>query len=199
MNEKRDVAKFDDMDLLARALATGDSGTAIEWQEKSGQQSFVGSDTLPTKIDDEGRAALEAAGVKFLGVVENDPMFQYVELPTGWKKNGTSHSMHSELLDEKGRKRAGIFYKAAFYDRSAHMYATRRFNRTSYHDGVVPENAVQAVVLDCDKVIECTVAMYWDESEREKRFELRDQVEAMAEAWLNEHYPDWRNAGAYWD
>lgn len=44
-----------------------------------------------------------------------------VELPDGWKKVGTNHDMHSDLVDETGKVRASIFYKAAFYDRRADM------------------------------------------------------------------------------
>ena len=84
--------KEDGMDLLIRGLETGDSSRAIMGQESDGQRSFVQSTTLPTDMRD-AKVILEAAGVKFLGVVKDDPMFQYVELPNGWKKVATSHSM----------------------------------------------------------------------------------------------------------
>ena len=117
----RKPRKEDGLDLLMRALGHGDSSRAIMDQEADGQQSFVGSDTLPTEIQGNGKAILEAAGVKFLGVVEGDDLFQYVQLPAGWKKEGTGHSMWSSLVDDKGQERASIFYKAAFYDRRAFM------------------------------------------------------------------------------
>lgn len=122
MSDKK-VRKEDGLDLLMRALGTNDGGRAIMDQESAGQQSFVSNDTLPTDL--RGKEILEAAGVKFLGVVEDDDMFQYVELPDGWKKVPTDHSMWSNLVDEQGRVRASIFYKAAFYDRSAHASATK--------------------------------------------------------------------------
>ena len=43
-------------------------------------------------------------------------------LPPGWSRQGSDHAMWAHLLDEHGRQRVGIFYKAAFYDRSAHMH-----------------------------------------------------------------------------
>jgi len=122
MSDKK-VRKEDGLDLFMRALGTNDGGRAIMDQESAGQQSFVSSDTLPTDL--RGKEILEAAGVKFLGVVEDDDMFQYVELPDGWKKVPTDHSMWSNLVDEQGRVRASIFYKGAFYDRSAHASATK--------------------------------------------------------------------------
>lgn len=110
--------------MLAEAMITGRSEGLIEKQEAQGQRSFVASDTLPTKIFGDGRAELEAAGVEFIGPVEGDRMFQYVKLPAGWKKEPTDHSMWSKLVDDQGRERGAIFYKAAFYDRSAHMSVT---------------------------------------------------------------------------
>ena len=65
---------------------------------------------------------MEAWGIVFLGPVPNDALFQYVTLPEGWHKQPTEHSMWSHLLDDKDRKRASIFYKAAFYDRSAQLH-----------------------------------------------------------------------------
>jgi hypothetical protein len=95
---------------------------AIQTQEKHGQQNLVNSSQLPKNIwPVNGKAVLEAAGVKFLGVDQDDPLFQSVELPQGWKKVGTNHDMWSDLVDEIGKVRAAIFYKAAFYDRKAHM------------------------------------------------------------------------------
>lgn len=74
----------------------------------------------------EARETLETAGVKFGEVVEGDSLFQYVELPVGWKKQGTDHDMWSSLHDENGKEVATIFYKAAFYDRRAHLGLSRK-------------------------------------------------------------------------
>lgn len=48
-------------------------------------------------------------------------MFCPATLPPGWTRKGSEHALWSHLLDEHGRRRAAIFYKAAFYDRSARM------------------------------------------------------------------------------
>jgi hypothetical protein len=95
------------------------SDRVIYDQESAGQQQFVNSDTLPVEIDAESKKKLEAAGVKFGKAVEGDELFLYVDLPNGWKKVPTDHSMWSHLVDDKGTVRAEIFYKAAFYDRRA--------------------------------------------------------------------------------
>lgn len=89
------------LEVLAEAMVTGDTSQAIRNQEARGQGSFVGSNTLPTDMSPKAQKVLKRAGVKFLGVVPNDPFFQNVKLPKGWKKEKTSHSMHSDLVDEK--------------------------------------------------------------------------------------------------
>lgn len=99
--------------------------TFIYNQEAAGQEELVKSDTLPSNIDSESKKILEEAGVKFGNPVDGDPIFTYAELPAGWKKIPTDHSMWSNLVDETGKVRAQIFYKAAFYDRSAHISASR--------------------------------------------------------------------------
>ncbi len=104
------------------ALLNGDDENAmvaatpggIEAQEARGQQQFVNTSTLPIEVRN---GTYEAHGITVGEPV--DDLFVSVTLPDGWKKVPTSHSMWSDLIDEQGRVRASIFYKAAFYDRSA--------------------------------------------------------------------------------
>jgi hypothetical protein len=64
-------------------------------------------------------AVAEALGIELLAHHEDDPLFRRVRLPEGWGFRYTDHSMWTDLVDDNGKKRAGIFYKAAFYDRRA--------------------------------------------------------------------------------
>ena len=186
---------------LAEGIILGPS-KSIYHQEAQGQQSFVNSETLPTDMgrygDYDVKAILEAAGVKFLGEVEGDPMFQYVELPEGWKKMPTDHSMWSKLLDDKGRERASIFYKAAFYDRSAHLGLSRRFGFRRDHDRRDKEGVAITHVTDGDNVIHATKPIKLPKDKR-KQYEVAQKADKAAIAWLNKQYPEWRNPGAYWD
>jgi len=153
----RNTANDDPLLHLAGAMGaqqrTGKASDMILEQESQGQQELVNSEVLPTKIQtDDGQKILEEAGVKFLGVVEGDEVFQRVELPEGWEKKATEHSMWSDLVDKKGRVRASIFYKAAFYDRSSHMSLSRRFStRKDYDrqekDGVAVSKALFLYIL----------------------------------------------------
>lgn len=174
----------------------------IEAQEKRGQQALVKMDALPKDAPWE---QLEQLGIK--RGAEIDDLFVSCTLPDGWRKVATDHSMHSNLIDDKGRKRGGIFYKAAFYDRSANMHLTRRY---SY--GVEPVGGWNVadtsschwhcVVTDDDKVL-------WSSEQIEPRpqdnyqvlkwYERRDALNELGKAWIAEHYPDYANPLAYWD
>jgi hypothetical protein len=106
------------------ALARGDIDNfvvastpgGIEAQEKAGQTALVQSSDMPLDLS-PNREAYEALGFTFGEKI--DDLFQKATLPAGWTRKATSHDMHSEILDEQGRKRISIFYKAAFYDRRA--------------------------------------------------------------------------------
>lgn len=97
----------------------GGNPGAIERQEAQGQQELAASSQLPR--EGLGEAHTKEFGIKVLGTSQ-DPLFEDVRLPEGWKIQPTSHSMWSDLLDASGVKRAAIFYKAAFYDRNATIY-----------------------------------------------------------------------------
>lgn len=172
----------------------------IERQEAAGQVTFVGDSTLPKEMGFGcSRVLLEQMGILFGEDV--DELFVNVKLPAGWKKRATEHSMHSELLDDKGRVRAGIFYKAAFYDRKAHISLIRRYNIDTYTACDKDGNNVEykdathfmTVVRDSGNSIHTVCCRAQDD------YKLCDEHEKLARAWLNEHFPDWENPLAYWD
>lgn len=88
----------------------------ITGMESAGQQQLVNSDYLPTDAPWE---RLEELGFQRGEVIENDPLFTTCTLPKGWQRKATDHAMWSKIIDERGIERVEIFYKAAFYDRSA--------------------------------------------------------------------------------
>lgn len=165
----------------------------IEQDEANGaRQMSEQTQQLPAEGSDDPTWA--KMGVHFGQPVAGDPIFRSVTLPPGWKIARTEHNMWTELLDEKGRKRASIFYKAAFYDRSAFIRAERRFNVASTYPDSGPR--VMRVVdghHETGKVIH-----------ESQPFEERDYAQAeiarkeMA-AWLLEKYPDAQNPAAYWE
>lgn len=111
------------MDPMFHLIDAMSGRGSIERSEARGQQDLVSSTQLPTECSAEDKAKLEAAGVVFGEPNKDDPMFCDATLPAGWRKVATDHSMWSDLVDGNGVKRGAIFYKAAFYDRNATLYA----------------------------------------------------------------------------
>jgi hypothetical protein len=97
----------------------------IEDMEAAGQRELVNSNVLPVVILHSSKEDFLALGFTFGELVEGDELFCYATLPEGWSRQGTSHNMWSIIVDETGKERVAIFYKAAFYDRRAHMELTR--------------------------------------------------------------------------
>lgn len=190
------------IDAMSESMAGRSSSNAILNQEARGQRKLVNADVLPRECP---RAALESLG--FVFGKEVDSLFVEVNMPSGWRKEATDHSMWSNLVDPQGRKRGSIFYKAAFYDRTAHMHLSARY---SYHNEPVlgwdnSENSqYHAVVKDCGQPIWHTEQIEAKPS-GDNREELmawyarKDKLDNQAAAYLDENYPDWRNPLAYWD
>ncbi len=184
---------------LVEAMSAGSASGGILAQEARGQRELVESEVLPTEMRPEDRAALEASGVKFGDIVPGDHLFQYVELPEGWRKVATDHSMWSDLVDNKGRKRAGIFYKAAFYDRNARLSCNRRFSVSINYD-MLDEGKAVAQVFDQGEIVHTTKSIKLKNSDDYKeRQEAQEVVVQEAKDWLGEYYPNWQDASAYWD
>lgn len=231
-----DTSKLNPIINLAVAMADGLETLCTE-QMAHGQSDLANCDVLPTRtLGRNDKELLEKAGVKFLGPVEGDSLFQKVELPLGWKKRRTNHHLWTDLLDPNGRIRAAIFYSAVFYDRDAHFCATCRYSTdTEYHrpePGVemVPEYqagypepneyfdvmgmvhysrpkppkmvervlepiAAIGLVKDGDIIIHRTIRV---DAESEHPYRVGGIVRDLAEIWLNENYPNWKDPGAYW-
>lgn len=174
---------------------------AIENQEAQGQKQFINSDVLPVKIGPysqyDEKEILESFGFKFLGIVEGDEIFQNVGIPYGWKKEAMGHSMWSNLVDDKGRIRAGIFYKAAFYDRSAHMFLNKRYNIEVDYEKL-QKGIVLCHAKDEEKIIFSTTEHTLRDFEKVVSHEIKDKHLKLVEEWLNKNYPNWQNPREYW-
>ena len=190
----------DDLESAITALTPG----GIEAQERAGQVGFVASDTLPIECVNATREQMEALGIQFGEPI--DDLFVNVCLPEGWTKAGTEHSMHSDLLDEQGRNRAGIFYKATFYDRRADMHLVCRY-RAHYQpvggwDSPDSKTApVHGVVKDQEAIIWHTepLELPTPDADRLAFYDAQDALTVKATAWLDEQFPNWRDPLAYWD
>jgi len=176
----------------------------IENMEAAGQRELVkATDTLPSEGSED--PAWAAAGLVFGEKLAGDPVFRKVTLPMGWKKVATDHDMWSHLLDEKGTVRGKIFYKAAFYDRSAKLYSQSRFFVETEFDGDYPAPC-RYVIRDARQKEPIFTTEWAPEPEPEADPEVkrvgyakRDALRKEAEAKLLKDRPDHRNAAAYWN
>jgi hypothetical protein len=188
--------------LLADALAVGSSG-AIERSEKRGQQELVESSQLPVDRFDSPynnskhtvREMLLANGGKVLHETADDPIFYDVILPKGWGLKPTDHDMWSDLIDASGRTRAAIFYKAAFYDRSAHIDLVRRFSASAHclDYNANPKVYVPAICDSNDNVVWHGARVVG--AEYDEHVKLREEAEAV----LKVACPDYMDPSKYWD
>lgn len=204
-----------DIENMITAMIPG----GIERQEAQGQAALCESAQLPKDLGgwNKGDVKAEYAKHGIRVIDEADDIFFNVQLPEGWKLVPTDHSMHNDLLDEKGRRRAGIFYKAAFYDRSAHINFCTRF-RVAVEPEDRYKNALLAyedrkklpefgVVYDCgEEVFECEGYIEADcvNEDGSANWDLMDRLKKatidFAEKWLiDQGYPDYKNETAYWD
>jgi hypothetical protein len=118
----RNTAKMDTADMLGLLVGGmgGDPSAPILAQEAQGQREVVNSTLIPTDMYSP-REEFEALGFVLGEIEAGDPMWREATLPEGWSREGSEHAMWSYIIDERGFRRCSIFYKAAFYDRSAHI------------------------------------------------------------------------------
>ena len=196
--------KPDEMEMLARALGGESAESIIEDQEARGQQQMARASVLPKDgSGGEHRAKLTAMGIQFHG--DADDLFVNVTLPEGWQVRPTGHSMHSDLVDERGHVRAAIFYKAAFYDRAAHIHIRQRF--TTRWEPICGYG--EHFFINC----EVRVHRAYDEERpiwqsepiqfatRQDRWAYENTIrnDDPATEWLAAHYPEWDDVLAYWE
>jgi hypothetical protein len=164
---------------LLGMLSDGQSGY-IEDMEAAGQQQLVHSNVIPTNgpSDEE----LTALGFQLGEQVQGDMLFRNATLPAGWKKEGSDHAMWSYILDERGRRRVAVFYKAAFYDRDAFM---RLETPHSYLSAMLYENG--SPVFD-DKWLTPAIAI--DQLTKIESGELAEAAECDEYAKTNPYWVD---------
>lgn len=222
------------MDALGCVMRGESPSRAIEMQEKRGQQEVVRNQRLPKKMNDhtvpnevithgitdsmefKERYELQVQNnieytkqqYEMMGIViidEYDDLFYNVQLPEGWEIKATDHNMWNDLYDDKGRKRASFFYKAAFYDRDAFINFTARYHISVDHDADITADwkvweaaDFVGIVEDCDEVIfrtECVPVSGTYSGDDAIKDRLREQLNS----YMTEHYPNYKDIHAYWD
>ena len=114
---------------LAAVMGGADMSKQIEQSEARGQRKLVCSDRMPIKGNFSTWEDLERLG--FVRGEEKDSLFVAAKFPEGWTRRRSNHNMWSYIVDEKGRDRIRVFYKAAFYDTDAHFELVNRYRFVS--------------------------------------------------------------------
>lgn len=186
-------------------LKVGVQGTeGIEAQELEGQAELMYGTEFPIDCD----LSLDQLSRLGFKIGENiDRVFRECSLPTGWEIVPTSHSMWNDVLDGNGIKRASMFYKASFYDRSAHVHFNSRYFVEKKHEGDTPEVSykerkrlpVSYVVTDRQTGKELYTTAVVTPQEGDEPWDIDDMLRPEADNWLNENYALHKDSLAYWD
>lgn len=132
--------------------------------------------------------------------------FRKAVLPEGWKIKPSDHYMYSWVIDEKGRRRAQIGYKAQ--DNWVSFHLERRFSPSFAKDdeGESEDDkgaTVVAVIQDSDRkeVWRGPTVPEVDKKKNPRWFEQPTALDVackLAEEKLVQIAPDWKNVEAYW-
>lgn len=196
-----------------KALMDGEKGNfmaaslpgGIERQEAEGQKILIAhADHLPIKgtIDDPvKRQQWETVGFVF-GEPIPEPtqrglaVFVACTFPKGWSPRATGHSMWSEVLDDKGRNRARVFFKAAFYDYNAHTFGLEARYRWGSEMSDGDRYPMRFGITDAGRLIHVLKEF----ATREEYYASDSDTERLeARMWLKKRFPDHENPMAYWE
>lgn len=114
------VAPPMDDNNFANFMAASSPG-GIEAQERMGQKDVCRKTMIPKEMI-PNRRAYEDMGIH----IRNDAndIFFSADYPKDWTIKPTNNPYYSLIIDNTGKERAQIFYKAAFYDKSAYIRLT---------------------------------------------------------------------------
>lgn len=194
-NNPAALAALSQGDTLNALIAATPGG--IERQEKAGQEALLASDRMPAEMR-PGREAFEKVGFRWGAII--DDLFVSATLPAGWVRRGSDHAMWSYIDDDKGRERVRIFYKAAFYDRSASASLSGRIStQMLYGDsafdkdtGLAKDEQAAIALFDGKEVYRTPAVKSGD-------YRVSRPLDEQVLAWLAANYPDWTDPTAYWD
>jgi hypothetical protein len=207
--------KLSPLDILSSAMdyqsQHGTNIGFIEKMERHGQEELVNENNrLPIMGLDN--VVCEKFGILDVKEDADDPLFAIVTLPKGWRVVQTDHDMWSNLVDEKGRVRANIFYKAAFYDRRADINFVRRYktgdfpednfeSRISYKERKEGDWYFRVIDTTTKEVVFSTPAFKIVDKNGKSIAQSDEYIASKTQlsSWLKENLPNYGDVTAYWD
>jgi len=162
------------------------------WEKASAARAAVLADfctrnVLPLNMRD-GKHALECMGVVFGTLL--DDLLVVANLPNGWRKAPTTE-ITCDLRDNLDRRRAVMLYNCQPHCRQAYLSVITRYSVVAMSSQIVDDHIV-VQVFDRSEVVYTTAPV-------KNTIKAERAATRLAETWLAERYPLWRNAAAYWD
>lgn len=202
--EKRGQAEVVRTQRLPRKINDHNVPREIFWSGTTQDMDYETKRQITSaNIEAYTRVQYEKMGIEIIG--EADDLFWNVKLPEGWEVKATDHSMWNEVRDNKGRKRMTFFYKAAFYDRSAFSNLQTRFQLDVSHTAdpdsdyeIWKASDFQGTVKDRDVII-CQTRCVPATGDYSKDDKIKDELWEELIAFMNDHWPEYKDVHAYWD
>ncbi len=167
---------------------------------------------LPRKMDPETRRVLDGVGLIWEGERPVDflTVQWWAQLPKGWRQvfvgEGPRRSCY--LVDQKGQRRVSVDTNR--HSDNAAIRAINRFSVVGQGAYTKDRSAVFGQVMDRSGVptpedwnsLGQVIHTTEDVPTKTAYSATGDEEMAarkLAEEWLDQNYPDWRNPAAYWD
>lgn len=224
------------LDGMLYAMEGEDPSKAFENMERRGQSKACREQLLPkmVKMNDVPKKRLDKGITLFMNFEQKSPIWtknvmEYtkecydrlgitvlsesgnamysVQLPDGWTIESTDHPMWNNLLDDKGRNRAKVFYKACcgIMDEADITFNTRyyifvdtvsqegdwRQKMESGYIGYIKDRDNDSVIYQTDK-FEGTTEVLNDS-------DIRRDVRKVLEKYMEKNYPEYEDIFAYWN
>jgi hypothetical protein len=180
--------------IATLSLAIGSD--AILLQESHGAAAVRDSQQIPT--ENPGAAILAQFGIEVGAPDPRDGLFVNATFPAGWRRTSTGHSMWTYLVPPWSKGAVfSIFYKAAFYDRSAFMRFQRRYDISTW-DLNDSARVDEARVYDrgTGQILH---AIPFDCPDSHDRYKHSEPAELAARAWADANLPaNWREDVGPW-
>ena len=185
---------------LLRLMLKHGATPVVEGMEAEGQRELVAANGASLPVAGSDHPCFAKMGILFGDSL--DGVLREATLPLGWRlRPSVEHVMWTDLLDAQGRKRARIFYKAAFYDRHAELQPTVRYSAGieyqgefgkvgESHRGFVFDNATNAEVFSTKTLRR--------EEKSDRTLLKTDALRKETAQWISEHFPEHADPSAYW-
>ena len=183
----------DTLEILLRALS-GEKNVLENFEKERG--NLAARCNYLAKRMSPDKEIWELLGFKFTEIPDDDVLYK-AELPKGWKIVETDHHMYKDIVDEKGRKRGNMFYKAAIYDRSAHMSLEPRYGVKVDFDG----KGTETIYFGNERERLYTAGTITNPANKDEwaKYNLdRKNLLDKATLYGEDNYPGYDNVLSYW-